>query len=91
MIDASHRTTVRRSLIVAIAFTGGALLFGLPAVALACAIAFAGKGSWLARAVFGLIGMCHASSAVFYWRRYLSGRRRQNKREESVKINEIRD
>ncbi len=90
-MDASHRTIERPSLPVAIAFTSGGLVFGLPAVALTCAIVFAGKGSWLALAVFGLIGVCHAGSAVFYWRRYLLGRRRGDQREESVKINEIRD
>ncbi|MHC4418175.1 MAG: hypothetical protein ACYSU6_06265 [Planctomycetota bacterium] len=90
-MDASHRTIVRPSPLVAIAFTGGALVFGLPAIALACTIAFVGKGSWSALAVFGLIGACHASSAVFYWRRYLSGRGRQKKREESVKFSKIRD
>ena len=90
-MDASHRTIVRPSLLVAIAFTGGALVFGLPAIALACAIALAGKGNWLALAVFGLIAACHTGSAVFYWRQYLLGRRRQSQREESVKINEIRD
>ncbi len=73
-MDASHRTIVRPSLLVAIAFTGGGLVFGLPAIALACAIVFAGKGNWLALVVFGLIGVCHASSAAFYWRRYLLGR-----------------
>jgi len=90
-MDASHRTSVRPSLLVAIAFTGGALLFGLPAIALACAIAFAGKGSWLALAVFGLIGVCHASSAVFYWRRYVLGWRRQSQRKKSAKISVISD
>ena len=81
----SQRTVIRPSFLVAIAFTGGALLFGLPAIALACAIVFTGKGSWLALAVFSLIGACHASIAVFYWRRYLLGRRRKKLRKESVK------
>ena len=80
----SQRTVIRPSLLVAIAFTGGALLFGLPAIALACTIVFAGKRSWLALAVFSLFGVCHASGAVFYWHRYLLGRRRKELRQESV-------
>ena len=83
-MDVSHRTIVRPSLLVAIAFTGGTILFGLPAVALACAIVLAGKGNWVALAIFGLIAACHASTAAFYWRRYLLSKRRQKQREESA-------
>ena len=90
-MDASHRTIVSSSLVLAFVFTAGVLFWGLLAIGSACAIAFAGKGSWSALAVFGLIAACHAGSAVDCRRRYLLGRRRRKTREESVKINEIRD
>ncbi|MHC4068394.1 MAG: hypothetical protein ACYS18_04200 [Planctomycetota bacterium] len=72
------------SFTVAIVHTFGALLFGLPAIVLGGAIVFTGKGSWLALAVFSLISACHASSAVFYWRRYMLGRRSKKLRKESA-------
>jgi membrane protein implicated in regulation of membrane protease activity len=78
-MDVSHRTIVRPSVVLAIVFTAGAILFGVPAIVVMA------MGNWVAFVIFGLIAVCHVSTAIYYWRRYLLGRRRQKQREESAK------
>jgi hypothetical protein len=59
---------------VALASSGGALLFGI------CAIAWTVKGNWIGLVIMGLIALCHLASAQHYWRRYFTGKKRRDER-----------
>ena len=75
MMSDRIRPVVRPSLLVAFVFTVGAIMFGV--VAAGCAVV----GNWVALVIFGFIAVCHMSSAIYYWGRYLASRRKRVRRE----------
>jgi len=75
MMSDRIRPVVRPSLLVAFAFTAGAIMFGI--VAAGCTVV----GNWVALVILGFIAVCHMSSAIYYWGRYLAIREKRVKRE----------
>ncbi|MHC4075218.1 MAG: hypothetical protein ACYSRR_05255 [Planctomycetota bacterium] len=69
----SPRPAIRPSFLVAIAFSLGTIMFGTVAVMAAVA------GNWITSLIVGLIAVFHCTSAWFYGRRYLLGKRRIKK------------
>ena len=69
----SPRPIIKPSLMVAIAFSLGTIMFGTVAIMVAVA------DNWIAFLIVGLVAVFNCTSARFYWRRYLLGKKRRKK------------